>query len=171
MPAAAVQQFLNVRILRISDGDTLVIETADKSRMMVRLSGIDAPESKQPFGIESRHRLAQLLTGREINLDCLKTDRYARQVCRVFADNEDVSLLMLNAGAAWWFRRYAHEQSVAERRDYAAAENDARTHSVGLWAAAAPVPPWDWRKNAKYGPPCRAAPNAGAGCGQRQRSF
>ena len=150
MPAAAAQHFFNVRILQISDGDTLVIETADKSRIKVRLSGIDAPESKQAFGIESRLRLAQLLTGRELNLDCLKTDRYARQVCRVFADNEDVSLLMLRAGAAWWFLRYAKEQPAAERRDYAAAENDARTHSVGLWAAAAPVPPWDWRKNIKY---------------------
>jgi endonuclease YncB( thermonuclease family) len=80
----------------------------------------------------------------------MKTDRYARRVCRVYADNEDVSLAMLSAGAAWWFRRYAHEQSAAERRDYAAAEHHARSQAVGLWEAAAPVAPWIWRKTAKH---------------------
>lgn len=150
LPAGSAQLLSGIRVLNVSDGDTLLIETADKLKLKVRLSGIDAPESRQPFGGESRRRLAYLLAGREIAVYCMTTDRYARQVCRVYADGEDVSLSMLHTGAAWWFRRYAHQQSAEERREYAAAEQSARTHAVGLWEAAEPVAPWNWRKKANH---------------------
>jgi endonuclease YncB( thermonuclease family) len=38
-------------------------------------------------------------------------------------NGQDVGLAQLDAGLAWWFRRYAHEQPPKDRIDYEAAEN------------------------------------------------
>jgi len=148
--AAGTEPFARVVIERVSDGDTLTVAKADGTRMKVRLSGIDAPERNQPYGGEARLTLERLLAGREITLDCMKTDRYGRSICRVFADGTDASLEMLKSGAAWWYRSYAHEQPPAERRAYADAEQNARKGAAGLWQTSSPVAPWHWRKTARH---------------------
>ena len=50
-------------VVKVHDGDTLTIEKddADKSQVVVRLNRIDAPELKQPYGIESRNYLIDLV--------------------------------------------------------------------------------------------------------------
>jgi endonuclease YncB( thermonuclease family) len=46
----------------------------------------------------------------------------------------------------WWFRKYAHEQTPADRVLYENAERKAREERLGLWRDPNPVPPWDWRR-------------------------
>ena len=60
-------------------------------------------------------------------------------------NGQDVSLAQLDAGLAWWFRKYAHEQLPRDRIDYEAAEDRAAADRLGLWQDANPVPPWEWR--------------------------
>ncbi len=55
-------------------------------------------------------------------------------------------LSQVKAGLAWWYRKYAQEQSPVNRQLYEAAEDQARADQAGLWTVTAPVPPWDWRK-------------------------
>lgn len=43
------------------------------------------------------------------------------------------------------------EQSLEDRRLYAAAEDAARGKRVGLWSNPNPVPPWDYRKEKRNG--------------------
>ena len=38
------------RVVGVSDGDTVTVLTAENHQFKIRLSGIDAPEKKQPFG-------------------------------------------------------------------------------------------------------------------------
>ena len=57
-----------------------------------------------------------------------------------------MNLEMVRAGLAWWYRKYAHEQSPDDQRAYAAAEDEARHGRVGLWRDPNPVPPWSWRR-------------------------
>ena len=45
---------LSGRIVGISDGDTLTILDSSNQQHRIRLSGIDAPEKKQPFGNRSK---------------------------------------------------------------------------------------------------------------------
>ncbi len=42
------------RVVRVSDGDTIVVLDAQKVQHKIRLAGIDAPESKQAFGQVSK---------------------------------------------------------------------------------------------------------------------
>jgi endonuclease YncB( thermonuclease family) len=58
----------------------------------------------------------------------------------------DVGYAQISVGLAWWFRRYADEQSAEDRGRYASEEEEARLRKRGLWQDANPVPPWEWRK-------------------------
>ena len=75
----------------------------------------------------------------------LQVDRYDRDVCTVYVNGKDVGLAQLDAGLAWWFRKYAHEQLPRDRIDYEAAEDRAAANRTGLWQDKNPVPPWEWR--------------------------
>lgn len=48
---------------------------------------------------------------------------------------------------AWWYWKYAREQSPEDQRVYEQAEDEARAAGRGLWADGnRAVPPWEWRK-------------------------
>ncbi|UMT93572.1 thermonuclease family protein (plasmid) [Paracidovorax citrulli] len=151
IPVAA-QQF-DVKVIGVADGDTLnvlVFDGAVKTPRRVRLSGIDAPEKAQPFGMVARQALSHLAYGRMGRMDCRSTDQYGRSVCMVRVDGVDVGLRMIEQGLAWHYKRYASTQPRQEAGSYAVAELNARASKAGLWrelgTAAEPVPPWEWRR-------------------------
>lgn len=130
------------RSVSVQDGDSFVLQAADGSRLRVRIAAIDAPEKGQPFAEASRRNLAELLQGRQLRLRVTGEDRYGRVVASVYAGGRDAGLAQLRAGLAWHYRSYQSEQSARARRDYAAAEAQARGAGLGLWRDADPVPPW-----------------------------
>jgi endonuclease YncB( thermonuclease family) len=132
-------------VIGVADGDTLTLLDDAKTPHRIRLDGIDAPERTQDYGQRSRQSLAGLAHGRRAVAECLKTDRYGRAVCRVSVDGVDVGLEQVRRGLAWHYVKYANEQSTADRMRYAGAEEQARATRLGLWAASAAVPPWDYR--------------------------
>ncbi len=67
----------------------------------------------------------------------------------VMIDGRDANLAQVEAGMAWWYRKYQMEQTTRQRADYEAAEGSARASRRGLWADAETVPPWDWRKESR----------------------
>ena len=143
---------LTGRIISIADGDTVTLLDANLRQHKIRLSGIDAPEKRQPFGNRSRLHLGTLVFGRQVTADCPKTDRYKRAVCRLEVDGIDANLDQVEAGMAWHYKAYTREQSPADRWRYAKAEDRAREARHGLWADRAPVAPWDFRKARKNTP-------------------
>jgi endonuclease YncB( thermonuclease family) len=79
-----------------------------------------------------------------------KKDRYGRIVGKVWvatpdcpscAMTLDAGRAQITMGRAWWFRRYANEQSPEDRKRYESAEREARVKKVGLWQDSTPVPP------------------------------
>ena len=52
------------RIVGVDDGDTITLLDVDNLQHKIRLDGIDAPESGQPFGRASKQHFAELLAGR-----------------------------------------------------------------------------------------------------------
>jgi endonuclease YncB( thermonuclease family) len=134
------------RVVGISDGDTITVLDSSKKQHKIRLAGIDAPEKKQPFGQASKVHLSDLVFGKDVVLDCGKTDRYRREICIVMINGQDANLAQVRAGMAWWYRKYQNEQTAQQRAAYEAAEAAAAAGRVGLWHDTGPMPPWEWRK-------------------------
>ena len=142
---AALAETLTGTVVRIADGDTLTILDRDHRQHRIRLAGIDAPERRQAFYEVSKQNLAKLAFGRVASVEWHKHDRYRRIVGNVWVGGEDLGLLQVRAGLAWWYRDYRREQSPTDQKLYEAAELGARQQRLGLWRDAVPVEPKLWR--------------------------
>jgi endonuclease YncB( thermonuclease family) len=139
----------------VDDGDSFELRVAGRGRVAVRLHAIDAPERLQAYGEAARRALADAVAGRSVHIDCYKTDRRGRRVCRAWIGGDDLQLRLLEQGHAWHFTAYLDEQSEAERQSYSSAQARAREARRGLWAQAAPMPPWTCRERLRRLQPCR----------------
>lgn len=150
--ATAVKQFVG-RVRSVSDGDTIVVETADRLRHRVRLSGIDAPERGsrdlygQPYGQRARQNLSQLAYRATVRVEWRTYDGFGRVLGRVWLDDVDVGLQQVCAGYAWVFREFVADLAAQELRTYLDCEQAARAERRGLWRDSRPLAPWEWRRN------------------------
>lgn len=144
MPAHADQ--IKGIVVGISDGDTITVLDHNRQQHKIRLKGIDAPESHQPFGQKSKSNLSAMVFNRDVTAECGKQDKYKRQICKIVVNGMDANLEQVKAGMAWWYRDYAREQSPQDREDYEIAEFNAKVRRLGLWSDTNPVPPWEWRR-------------------------
>jgi micrococcal nuclease len=130
-----------VRVVAVQDGDTVTLLMPDLTELRVRLHGIDAPESRQPFGARSKQSLSDLVYGRNVRLDARDVDRYGRTIGVLFIDGRNANVEQVRRGMAWWYRQYAPDDRELER-----AEAEAKRARRGLWSEPRPVAPWDWRR-------------------------
>lgn len=132
-------------VMGITDGDTLTL-LVERQEYKIRLAGIDAPERRQAWGEKSKTNLSRLAFNQQATADCPKIDRYGRKVCKVGVSGRDVGLAQVEDGMAWWYRKYANEQSAEDRGTYENAELMAKLRRLGLWGDTNPMPPWEFRR-------------------------
>ncbi len=135
-------------MVRVADGDTITVLDDTRTQHKIRLDGIDAPEEGQPFGSRSKVNLSDLVYGKTVTVEWSKRDRWGRIVGKVLTPaGIDAGLEQIRAGMAWWFRKFAHQQSAEDQRAYEQAEDEAKAAGRGLWADGdRALPPWEWRK-------------------------
>ena len=131
------------KVVSVHDGDTLTAVDASNTQHKVRLAGIDAPETKQPFGTKARERLAELTLRKVVRVNVHSHDQYGRLVADIEAAGQGVNKRMVADGMAWHYARYSKDAGLA------GAERQARAAHRGLWADKAPVAPWEWRASEK----------------------
>ncbi|HEX7530001.1 MAG TPA: thermonuclease family protein [Pyrinomonadaceae bacterium] len=146
---ASGSQTLNGRVVSVADGDTVTVLDANDAQHRIRLEGIDAPESHQAFGEQSRQSLAEMISGKEVTVNYQKTDQYGRLVGKILFDGRDINLEQVRAGMAWHYKFYENEQTPEDRELYAKAEETARSVRRGLWQDPNPVEPYQFRKEEK----------------------
>lgn len=148
------------RVVGTSDRDTITVLDASNTQHRVRIAGIDAPEHGQPGGQRSKESLSALVYDQPVRVESRKRDRFDRVVGKVWVASPDSScrgkpdcpmtldagLAQITIGRAWWFRKYATEQSPEDRGRYEFAEQEASSRKVGLWRDGTAVPPWQWRQ-------------------------
>ena len=139
--AAPARQF-QATVLRVSDGDTMVVRTMDYEDLKIRLYGIDAPEKDQEGGAEAGAAL-RAIQGRLVTIVEMDIDRYGRLVGLVEHEGRSVNLDLAARGLAWHYRQYCRAQPICGQIE--AAEAEARAAGRGLWAGR-PMPPWEWRR-------------------------
>jgi len=104
------------KIVGITDGDTVDALDTRGLTYSIRLAGIDAPETSQPFGSESTQHLTSLVSGKNVNLECENERSYGRLICKILLPNgEDACLDQVKAGMAWHYKQFQDEQSPADR--------------------------------------------------------
>ena len=133
------------RVLYVCDGDTVHVRR-NFSRVKVRIAGIDAPETEQPYGEESRELLEKLVGGKRVEVRLLDVDIYGRYVSQMRCEGRDIGLAMLQAGLAWPYFRFMRRMRKEDRLKYRAAVDKARGAGAGLWRERKPTAPWEWRR-------------------------
>ena len=79
-------------VVGVADGDTITVLDADKVQHKIRLTGIDAPEKKQPFGNRSKQNLSDMVFNKAVTVETDKLDRYRRELGKVLVGGKDVNL-------------------------------------------------------------------------------
>ena len=141
------------KVIKVSDGDTIVVLDSNSQKHKVRLKGIDAPETQQEFGETSRQSLAGLVYDKEVIVLWDKRDKYARILGKIIIDGRDANYEQLKKGLAWYYKQYEKDLSDEDKERYSEAEEWARNYTEGLWANSKSMPPWEFRgkrKNISY---------------------
>jgi endonuclease YncB( thermonuclease family) len=129
-------------VLKTSRPHTIENECVEK----IRLAGIDAPELAQPFGIESRNFLEQMILGQKVEVEERAQDRYGRKVAELTTTSGvDVNHSLVENGFAWCYPSFAKKD-----RELFSLEEIARRNNVGLWSKPNPEPPWIFRKQMAF---------------------
>jgi endonuclease YncB( thermonuclease family) len=141
--AQSAEKTWQARVVAVADGDTITVEPVNGGdRTKIRLWGVDAPESKQPFGQTAKGYVTNAALFTEVTISPVDKDRYGRVVAVVTLD--DGSVLqenLLRSGLVWVYTAYCKNCS-----DWKRLERQAVKGKKGLWASDRPVPPWEWRK-------------------------
>ena len=142
-------QTLTGKVVSVADGDTVTVLDAANVQHRIRLAGIDAPESHQAFGEQSRRSLSEMVFGKEVTVNYQKTDQYGRLVGKILIENKDIDLAQVKAGLAWHYKFFESEQTSEDRELYAQAEDEAHAARRGLWQDPNPVEPSEFRREGR----------------------
>jgi endonuclease YncB( thermonuclease family) len=128
---------ISTTITNVHDGDSVRFNY-NNTNVPGRLVGIDAPELKQSFGIESRDYLRSLILNKkvEINIESHK-DLYDRYLVTIYLGLENINRLMIENGFAW---------NYFDGGKYKIYKNIAQKQSIGLWSEPNPITPSSFRK-------------------------
>lgn len=133
------------KVIKVVDGDTIVVRNLDDIELTVRLYGIDTPEHDQPFGPEAKRYLSSRILDRDVNIS--GTDwKDCRIIGVVFHQGRNLNYMLVKDGMAWVYGTFCKEQYCT---DWFREEDRARNLRQGLWSDGNPVPPWDWRKGVR----------------------
>lgn len=121
-------------VQRVIDGDTYVIETGERVRMI----GINAPEMKTEQGPAAKLHLKQLIEGKEVNLIKDETgkqkdkDKYGRLLRYTELNGADINQLMVCNGFAIVYTRFGFGKSA----EYKKCQQQAKQNRLGIWGGS-----------------------------------
>lgn len=87
------------KVIKVIDGDTIKLQLTS-GPINVRFDSIDAPESNQPHGAQSRAALERIVGGRQVEIDVVSQDRYERLVAVVYVSDLNVNERLVRDGHA-----------------------------------------------------------------------
>lgn len=139
-------QVLTGEVIKVFDGDTILLKDQTGTATKIRLKGIDAPEGSQSYGPEAAKKMTELSLNKVAEVQFSEVDQYGRTIGKVTIGETDICLEMLKAGLAWHFKQYQRAQNADDRLAYDKAEKEARQQREGLWKEEKPTPPWEYRR-------------------------
>lgn len=95
------------KVVRVTDGDTLRIQSTEYGTLTVRLNGLDAPETGRSGGNAATRFMRGLVNGQQLRCKAVDQDRYGRVVAICYRDGRDIAAEAVAAGVALDCRRYS----------------------------------------------------------------
>ena len=130
----------DAQVIVVMDGDTVMV-LRDGKKIKIRLANIDAPESDQVYGKESRQALADRVLKQFVHVNSSAVDSYGRLIAELSLDGKSVNEEQVSKGMAW---EYSHFHS---NKHYIELSKQAKLSKRGLWAnSVQPISPDQWRK-------------------------
>ena len=132
----------SLKDIKVIDGDTIKAFYKDEM-IKIRLAEIDAPETRQDFGYQSKKCLKQIIIDANgiIAFKFKEEDRYKRSVGWLLAGDKNLNYEMVRRGCAWVYDRYVLNKEIYQAQDLA------KLSKKGLWKKTNPTAPWLWRRN------------------------
>jgi micrococcal nuclease len=138
---AAVANPVKRVVLRVVDGDTIVVSPNEK----VRLIGVDTPETVHPtkgrqcFGMDAKQFTRDSIEGKSLRLEFDEAnrrtghkDKYGRTLAYAYLDDgRMLNRELIRQGYAHAYTRFPFRHRV----EFIELANAARAHAVGLWAS------------------------------------
>ncbi|SHH89009.1 Endonuclease YncB, thermonuclease family [Flavobacterium frigidimaris] len=132
------------KIIRIKDGDTVVLLDSDNNQITLRLAEVDCPESSQAFGKKSKEFTSNEVGNKMVSYKIINTDRYGRYIAKIFYNNKYLSEEIIRNGYGWHYKQYSKSKKLSDL------EINARNKKIGLWNDKKPIEPYMYRKMNKY---------------------
>jgi endonuclease YncB( thermonuclease family) len=131
-------------VVAVHQGDTFTIQSVPPNTKLykIRLSNIDTPEIRQPFGLQAKGFTTNRILGKEIQVEYNMVDFYGRLIGSVVLPQGDVlNEELVRAGLAWHYRVIPSPSGLLERLQY-----EAWRRKAGIWVESSPIPPWEFRR-------------------------
>jgi endonuclease YncB( thermonuclease family) len=114
------------KVLAVIDGDSFKIGR-DQT---IRLSSLDAPEVENCAGPEAKYALSKKISGKNVILKELQTDRYGRVMAMIYMNNENINEYMVKNGLALHIWDISSQNQILDT-----ANNFARKNKLGIFSA------------------------------------
>lgn len=116
-------------VVAVHDGDSVrVLPFGTGGQLILRLSGLDAPELCQAGGLAARDALRQRIAGQLVWVQISGRDDYGRWLAQLQHQGEDLGPWLVSQGWAWSYRRGARPGR------YDGLEAEARQQGRGVFA-------------------------------------
>lgn len=126
-----------VQLVKVIDGDTVVVSKEGQAKVTVRLLGIKTLESKHGkdevavYGRAAEEALKRLVGDKPLRvlLNTPPRDRHGRTIATLYAGEQDIGMGLISQGHALVYSVYP----FASMPVYLQAQTTARANNLGLW--------------------------------------
>lgn len=127
------------KVIKIKDGDTIVVLDSNNNQTILRLAEVDCPESSQDFGKKAKEFTSEQVALKTVSYKIVDTDRYGRSIAKVYYDYKYLSAEIIKNGFGWHYKKYSKSIELSNL------ERAAKTKKIGLWSSYKNIAPWDYR--------------------------
>lgn len=136
-----VDNFIPATVVRVIDGDTLIVKLENGVEERVRLLLVDTPETvhpnkpEQPFGREASNFAKEMMpegSQVHIELDVGERDKYGRLLAYIWIDNKMLNEMLLQKGLARVAYVYAPNTKYVDQ--FYEIQKEAQQKGIGIWS-------------------------------------
>ena len=135
----AASETITGKVVRVIDGDTLVLLVAGNKQERIRLADIDAPERGQEFSDKSRQLLSSLAAGKTVRVEYSSRDQYGRLLGTVYVGRKNINEEMVRQGLAWEYR-FNRNKKIKDL------QAEAQRKRLNIFSVPNPINPYDYRR-------------------------